>query len=423
MAAASLQRHFLAWLGGGALACLLLGTVVRLATLQDASATAQDQRLAARLQAWPRTASGDLVRLGRRDGEQLRGEAGLPAYPWPNELPADGAPRHYYSHASGRFVRAAAALRNGADGEPLVLQVAEPLGERLPGWRAFVGGGWGPFALGVLAMLAIAAFAAARGRLWLMDSLRDAGLGEPVREPPLEVQPALARLRELHAGERQWVEEQRRFLADAAHQLRTPLAVLRTQLQSGLASPLDAREALGQMLHTVDRATGLANQLLSLTRIEQLKRAGRLDPLPVAAAVREAVVELSPLIAQKRLDFALEGEDFSAPAEAVMLGELLRNLLANAIHHAPAGSRMGVVLRGALPARELLVWDEGAGIDDAVKPRLFTPFGAGKGGVGLGLSICQQIGEAMGAKVQLFNRMEGGRVIGVDAVVVWDPAA
>jgi two-component system sensor histidine kinase TctE len=422
MAAASLKRHFLRWLGVGALACLALAAAVRFASLHGELAAAQDQRLFARLQAWPQTQAGDILSLGRRDGERLRGDPGLPPYPWPAEL-QPGETARYYSHAGGRFVRAAAALRTGADGETLVLQVAEPLQARWPGPRAFFAGGFGAFALGVLAMLAIAGIAAARARGWLVASLHQAGLQVPVRVAPLEVQPALDRLRELHAGERQWVEEQRRFLADAAHQLRTPLAVLRTQLQAGLASPADARDALTGMLHTVDRATGLANQLLSLTRLEQLKRAGRLESLSMAAAVREAVVELSPLLAQKRLDFALEGDDFAAPADAVMLGELLRNLLANAIHHGPAGSRMGVVLRGALPARELLVWDEGPGIDDAVKPRLFTPFGAGKGGVGLGLSICQQIGEAMGARVQLFNRMDAGRVVGVDALVVWDAPA
>ena len=70
--------------------------------------------------------------------------------------------------------------------------------------------------------------------------------------------------------------------------------------------------------------------------------------------------------------------------------------------------------------REVLVWDEGPGIDDAVRQRLFQPFSAGQGGVGLGLSICRQIAEAMGAQVTLFNRMDAGQVIGVDAVVAWD---
>jgi two-component system, OmpR family, sensor histidine kinase TctE len=223
----------------------------------------------------------------------------------------------------------------------------------------------------------------------------------------------------LHAAERQWVDEQRRFLADAAHQLRTPMTVLRTQLQSALQRDGDLRASLAEMIHTVDRATGLANQLLSVSKLEQLKRDGRLEQVALAPAVRDAVVELSPLISRKRLEFSLAGADVRVQGEAMMLGELLRNLLANAIHHSLPGANLGIVLRSGLPWSELVVWDEGEGIDSNVKPRLFTPFSAGKGGVGLGLSICQQLAAAMGASVGLHNRVQDGRVVGVDAVVKW----
>jgi two-component system sensor histidine kinase TctE len=172
------------------------------------------------------------------------------------------------------------------------------------------------------------------------------------------------------------------------------------------------------MLHTVDRATTVANHLLSLSRVAQLGRDGELGAVAIAACVRDAIIELSPLISAKRLEFSLDGEGFDAAGDAVMLGELVRNLLGNAIHHSPAGARGGVVLRTA-PCKEVIVWDEGPGVDDALKPRLFTPFGAGRGGVGLGLSICQQVAAAMGAQVHLYNRVEDGRVCGVDAVVRW----
>ena len=163
------------------------------------------------------------------------------------------------------------------------------------------------------------------------------------------------------------------------------------------------------------------NQLLSLSKVEQLKRMGELPSVDLNAIAREAVMELAPLIAAKRLDFALEGPDtLWAPGDAALLGELMRNLLANAIHHTPVHGRLGVLLRDSTGRREVLVWDEGPGIDDAVRQRLFQPFSAGQGGVGLGLSICRQIAEAMGAQVTLFNRMDAGQVIGVDAVVAWE---
>jgi len=174
------------------------------------------------------------------------------------------------------------------------------------------------------------------------------------------------------------------------------------------------------MLHTVDRATDMANQLLSLSKLEQIKRAGQLQTIALHAVALDAVMELAPLIAAKRLDFALEGDEkLGARGDPLMLGELLRNLLANAIHHTPDNGRLGIVLRAYAGTVELVVWDEGQGVDDALRPRLFQAFSATKGGVGLGLSICRQIAEAMGASMEIYNRVDTGRVIGVDAVVRW----
>jgi two-component system sensor histidine kinase TctE len=417
--AGSLQRHFQRSLAGGALACIAVAGVLHWQQLQAQQAAQQDARLAA--QVGEPAPDVPFARVSRLSGERVAGEAGLPFYPWPAELRAGAAPRLYYAQVRGQLVRAAAVLLPAGGGEPLVRQVAAPAAERLPPLARFASGPFAAFVAGVLAMLAIAAATAWAARRWVMRSL-ESFAGDSAPPAPAELAPALGRLRELHASERQWVEQQRRFLADAAHQLRTPMAVLRTQLQAALQAQGDPRESVVAMLHTVERATGLANQLLGVTRIEQLQRSGALQAIAVAPVVRDAVVELSPLLARKRLDFALEGDGFEATADPVMLGELMRNLLANAIHHSTPGGRMGVVLRGTLPTREIVVWDEGPGIADHVKPRLFTPFSAGQGGVGLGLTICQQIGEAMGARVQLFERSEGGRVIGVDAVVAWDAA-
>ena len=430
MPRASLQRHFMLWLAGGA-ACLLAAAAAwQFAQVQRESAQAQDLRLAARIAGWPAAwpvPEGDLAgpqatlvaRVSRVDGERVSGDPELAAYPWPGELRVGDAPRFHYTQVRGRLMRAAAALRV-ADGASVVVQAAEPAVRRLPPWERFASGALSAFAAGVLLMLALAGSAAALARRWVVGALQVFGAeGAPPVQGPAELAPALERVRALHEGERVWVEQQRRFLADAAHQLRTPMAVLRTQLQAAMQAGGESTDALAAMLHTVDRATGLANQLLSLTRLEQLKHAGQLQGMPVVPAVREAVVELSPLIARKRLGFALEGDDFQARGDPVMLGELLRNLLANAIHYSAQEGAMGVILRGTPPLREIVVWDEGPGIDDEVKPRLFTPFSASKGGVGLGLSICQQIAHAMGASVRLFNRVDGNRTVGVDAVVSW----
>jgi two-component system sensor histidine kinase TctE len=414
----SLAGHFARWLGLGALACVLAALAVEGGRRWSELASTQDRRLSA-------AASGERElapswRITRADGETSSGGAVLPRYPWPVELRPQDGPRLYYTHSGGTLLRAAAAARPGPNGQMVIVQVAEPASARVPGWAELRSSALAAFLAGVLLMGALAAIAAVAARRWIVRSAQAfEHQGAEPAPAPAELEPTLARMRALLDEQGRWVDEQRRFLADAAHQLRTPMAVLRTQLQSALTTHADPAPLLSDMLHTVDRATGLANQLLSLTRVEQLKRAGRLEQVAVDAAVRDAVVELSPLVAQKRLDFALEGEAFQAPADAVMLGEVLRNLLANAIHHSPRGGRIGVALRGAAPLQEVVVWDEGPGIDDEVKPRLFTPFSAAKGGVGLGLSICQQIAQAMGAEVQLHNRIDGDRVAGVDAVLAW----
>lgn len=407
------------WLGGATLGLLLAGAGLQWWQLYARLAHAQDQRLLAA--AAPGAAPAPLWRLELASGERLEGDASLVPHPSPGGLRPGDAPQLYTTHADARLLRAAAVLRERAGQPPALLQVAEPLHLRLPGWQQLAAGWLAPFAAGVLLMAGIAATATVLSQRWIGRALRDFHDGQQVTLAPAELQATLAEVATLQREQGRWLQEQQRFLADAAHQLRTPMAVLRAQLQGAMASPQDPHAELAQMLHTVDRAAGLANQLLSLTRVQQLQRGGALQPVDVAGAVREAVVELSPLLADKRLDFALDGEGFDAPADTVMLGELLRNLLANAIHHSLAGGRMGVVLRPA-PLREVVVWDEGAGIDDAVKPRLFTPFSAGRGGVGLGLSICQQIAHAMGAHVRLHNRVEAGRTVGVDAVVAWEAA-
>ncbi len=222
--------------------------------------------------------------------------------------------------------------------------------------------------------------------------------------------------------QQQALDQQRRFLADASHQLRTPLAVLRTQLQSVGDNGVAFATLAPEMLRVVDRASGVTNELLARMKVEQRERqrdtwsALRLDEV-----AKEAALEFSPLMAHKRLDFALDAAPLPVAADPWMLGELVRNLLANAIQHSAHGAALGIVVRRAAGCDELIVWDSGAGISDAQRERLFEPFAAATRGtgVGLGLSICRQIGHALGAEVNLFNRIDGGQAVGVDAVVRW----
>ena len=99
---------------------------------------------------------------------------------------------------------------------------------------------------------------------------------------------------------------QQRFVRDASHQLRTPLAVLETQVQSALRGDLPPTQALREIGDTVDRATQLANQMLALAKVEQLRQQGEVPVTRLDTVLREMALELSPLIAQGDLDFGID---------------------------------------------------------------------------------------------------------------------
>lgn len=452
--AGSLRRFLLLWLVGGLALVLASVTLWQVLRLHQGLAQAQDLRLRTALNEAAQRAAGGLpasasasagvalpattLRISRSSGEWLAGDRGFPACPWPGTLPSNGGADFYVTQVHGTLMRVAAARQRVADDgglsgagkadmpdSTLVLQVAAPWAERWPAWQALSSGALPPLYVAAALWAALVWAGVAAALAWIARA--QAALAAPIEgatayKGPAELQPMVERSRALHREQHDWVDQQRRFLADASHQLRTPMAVLRTQLQAAIAGDTPAAEALPQMLHTVDRATGLANQLLSLSKLEQLKRRGELQAIDLHEIASAAVLELSPLIAAKRLDFTLDEGPFIVPAEASMLGELIRNLLANAIHHAPAGARLGVVLRHGAQQLEMIVWDEGPGIDDEVRPRLFHPFASAQGGVGLGLSICRQIAESMGASVHLYNRTVAGQIIGVDAAVSWGQA-
>ncbi|WP_066258894.1 sensor histidine kinase [Hydrogenophaga flava] len=285
---------------------------------------------------------------------------------------------------------------------------------------------WGG-ALRLLAVLPLFAWCVGRALAplrHLEDELNAGEGGSAPRPVPAELQPLSGAVHGVLERQRASTEQQRRFLADASHQLRTPFAVLRTQLQGAMSGQLEVKDTLPKMLATVDRSSELVRQLLSLAKVEQLVAQGHWQEVNLDTVAQTVCLEFGPLLARKRLDFSFESVPVRLTTDPWMLGELLRNLLSNAIHHAPRGSALGMVVRVLPDQAELLIWDNGGGIDAAVMDRLFEPFqsAAGGTGIGLGLSICRQIAESMQAQVQLFNRVQDDRVVGVDAVVRWNLA-
>ena len=236
---------------------------------------------------------------------------------------------------------------------------------------------------------------------------------------PRELQPLIDATNAVMQRLSRLLAHQQRFVRDASHQLRTPLAVLKTQVQSALRGDLPPTQALQEIGHTVDRATQLANQMLALAKVEQLRQQGEVPVTRLDTVLREMALELSPLIAQGDLDFGITTDAAPIRAHEWMLRELCRNLLHNAIRHAPPGTELAVTLHREDGEAVLTLADAGPGIDDELAARLFQPFSAGdvRTGSGLGLAICQEIVHALGGNITLANRQADGRVLGLDAVV------
>jgi len=242
-----------------------------------------------------------------------------------------------------------------------------------------------------------------------------------VPDAPRELRPLIDATTQVMGRLQRLLDHQKRFVRDSAHQLRTPLAVLKAQVQSARRGDVPPDQALGEINETVERATVLANQMLSLAKVEQLRQRPESITLDLADAVRAVALDLSVLVADKALDFELSTDPTPVPVRAHlwMLQELSRNLLHNAIKHSPRAATLTVQVHAEDDFALLKVSDDGRGISDDLRQRLFAPFSAGDlaSGSGLGLAICREIVLALGGSIALENRESGGQTVGLDAVV------
>ena len=242
----------------------------------------------------------------------------------------------------------------------------------------------------------------------------------PIDAPqaPRELAPLIAATN--HALQRQarLLAHQQRFVRDASHQLRTPLAVLKAQVQSARRGDVPPGQALAEIEDTVDRASRLANQMLALAKVAQVRQQAEPTTADFGAVVRDVALDLAPLIAERGLDFELQAEPLTVSAHEWMLRELTRNLLHNAVRHSPRGGLLAIRLAQVDGQAELTVSDSGPGIVPALAERLFQPFSAGEGGsgTGLGLAICHEIAQSLGGRVELRTRRQNGHVTGLDAI-------
>ncbi|MDA8521338.1 sensor histidine kinase [Acidovorax sp. NCPPB 4044] len=370
-------------------------------------------------------------RVSNMHGEMVSGFAELPI--WRGRIPARppyaALVDFYDDEFRGRPVRVAVLLQPvaSASGRGMaVIQVAETLELRRTLALQIL---WTTLARQALLALVVALIVvvvvqrAMRPVRQLSDQLqtRPGDDLRPIAAPgsPRELQPLVDATNHVMGRLAHLLAHQKRFVRDASHQLRTPLAVLKTQVQSALRGDAPPQQALLEIQVTVERATQLANQMLALAKVEQLRQQSAAPQTRFDEILRSVALEISPLIAQKDLDFGIHTDAVPIHAHEWMLRELTRNLLHNAIRHSPGSGVLSVDLRSDGRHAALTVSDQGPGIDAELAQRLFQPFSAGdvRAGSGLGLAICQEIVQALDGHIELVNRDDNGHIAGLDAIV------
>jgi two-component system sensor histidine kinase TctE len=359
--------------------------------------------------------------LGSR-GELVAGDPRL-AVP-ANDVRPTSAVRFRDDVLLDEAVRVAFVQLPGVDGQGSALvQVAETLGKRSRLATEIIKGVLLPqFVILPLAVLLVW-FALARGirpLAELQQRIRQRVSTDlsaiPVGGVPDEVAPLVESINDLLHRLDTTIATQRHFLADAAHQLKTPLAGLRMQaelatreIDSGRSDPASMKHTLRQISLSSQRAAHMVNQLLAMARAEDSGQLLRPVPLDVAALVRTVVQDFVPKAMDRRIDLGYEGPGADDPVqllgEPVLLGELVRNLVDNALQYTPPG---GTVTARLLPdpfgqVVVLQVEDTGPGIPAAEREAVFRPFyralGTQVDGSGLGLAIVQEIAVRHGGEV------------------------
>ena len=251
-------------------------------------------------------------------------------------------------------------------------------------------------------------------------AVRDADNLEPIRlhDVPVEVQPLVAALDRLLERLVRSLDKERAFTADAAHELRTPLAAIKVQAEVALAAKDDAtrRHAIAQVIAGVDRTTHLAQQLLELARVEHIE-AGARQPVDLGRLAADGIAQRADAATQREIEIELDSaEGCVLQGDPAMLAILVDNLLDNAIKYGRDGGRVAVSVRREAGALLLTVADDGEGVAEADRERLRDRFfrveGHDAAGSGLGLSIVEKIAAAHGGTVEIGVGLEG-RGLGV----------
>lgn len=366
-------------------------------------------------------------------GELLSGERSLPLPP-EEEPRSPGDVRFRDGEMNSDDLRIAylwVALPGRAGEPPMALvQVAETLGKRSRLATEIIKGVILPqFVILPLAVLlvwlALVRGIAPLNELQQRIRRRDSSDLSPIdeRDAPEEVSPLVRAINDLLARLDQSIGAQKHFLADAAHQLKTPLAGLRTQaelaqreIDAGQREPQALKKSLQQIAHSSQSAAHMVNQLLAMARAEDQEQQKQRQTVNLARLATETVRDFVPRALEKRIDLGYEGPEVGRGAAArsalvtghpLLLRELIRNLVDNALQYTPAGGTVTVRIVDD-PFGQVVVLqveDSGPGIPVNEREKVFRPFyrtlGTDVDGSGLGLAIVREIASQHGVQIQL----------------------
>lgn len=226
---------------------------------------------------------------------------------------------------------------------------------------------------------------------------------------PSEVWPLVTQINGLLSRIQQSMALQRRFIADAAHELRSPMTAMSLQAERLWAAqmPDEARARLDALIAGLHRTRELLDQLLTLARTQEQGGASSAR-LSLHQVIREVLEDLVPLAEAKNIDLGVIGDteaDADIEGSHVDLKVLVKNLLDNAIRYTPHGGRVDIMVGQAGGQLTLRIDDTGPGIARSERERVFDPFyrvlGNGEMGSGLGLAIASTIAGRMGARITL----------------------
>jgi two-component system sensor histidine kinase TctE len=310
-------------------------------------------------------------------------------------------------------------LEPGAGGRMALVQVAETLEKRARLANEIIKGVILPQFIILPVILALVWLALSRGLsplAQLQERIRARRPDDlsPIdsRQVPEEISPLVGSLNDMLERVSQSIDMQKRFIADAAHQMKTPLAGMRMQSELALRED-DAGEihrSLEQLAKSSESATRLVNQLLALARAEHQPHAGlAYEQIDLATLARDTVQEWVPASFAHRIDLGFEPPDgqVQIAGNALMLREMLSNLIDNALRYTPPGGSVTVRLRRDFDDALLEVEDTGPGIAPAERAHVFERFyrilGSSAPGSGLGLAIVREIAQQHGAEIDVFN--------------------